>query len=262
MDAPTEPPPPTAADEARPLIGHSELRTILANLSHELCRPLVSLRMGFDLLLADAARPIPNDQRGHVETMVLLCDDLLRLTRSYLDYAGLVQGTRPLCFGSFTVGALVREVDHQFGQVAAARRVGWACKLEGPDAAVTTDATRCQQIFGNLVANALKYTPEGGEVRVSGRLDGKRWVVTIADNGPGIPGEHVDRVFEPFYRLARDEHSRVEGNGLGLAICRELVDQLGGDIQLHSELGQGTRVTVRLPAEAPEGATRAGKRRH
>src|SRR5438105_5300632 len=102
MDAPTEPPSISSPDGIHPQIGPSELRTILSNLSHELSRPLVSLRMGFDLLLADSARPISPDQRGHVETMVVLCDDLLRLTRSYLDYAGLVQGARPFCFGTFT----------------------------------------------------------------------------------------------------------------------------------------------------------------
>lgn len=252
MDARTET--SVLSDQATPrsLIDHTELRSILSSLSHELCRPLISLRAGFDLLLGDCSRPISPDQRGHVQTMADLCDELLRLTRSYLDYAGLVQGTRPLCFGAFTVGVLIREIDRQFGPTAAARRIAWECALEGPDATVTTDASRCQQIFGNLVANALKYTSEGGEVRVNGRLDDRHWVVTVSDNGPGIPTEEVERVFAPFYRLARDEHSRVEGNGLGLAICREMVGQLGGEIALQSGVGQGTRVTVRFPVDASD----------
>lgn len=252
MDAQTDTPTTTDPDGPRCPTEQAELRSILTNLSHELCRPLVSLRMGFDLLLSDSSRPITGDQRGHVETMVELCDDLLRLTRSYLDYAGLVEGNRPLCFGDFTLGALVREIDRHFEPAANARRIAWECALDGPDATVTTDASRCQQIFGNLVANALKYTPEGGEVRVDARVDGGHWVVNVADDGPGIPGEHREKVFEPFFRLARDERSRVEGNGLGLAICREMVGQLGGEIQLHSGEGRGTRVTVRFPVVATE----------
>src|SRR2546423_7891440 len=114
MDARTDSASSTDHDVPRPLIAHAELRSLLSNLSHELCRPLISLRAGFDLLLSDAARPISRDQRGHVQTMVVLCDDLLRLTRSYLDYAGLIQVTRPLCYGAFTLGALVREIDRQF----------------------------------------------------------------------------------------------------------------------------------------------------
>jgi len=241
---------------ARSTIDHDELRSILTNLSHELCRPLISLRAGFDLLLGDAGRPIAADQRGHVQTMVLLCDDLLRLTRSYLDYAGLVQGARPLCYGSFTLGALIREIDRQFSKTAAMRRIGWECTLEGGDATVTTDASRCQQIFGNMAANALKYTPEGGRVRVVAEQEEGHWVVSVTDTGPGIPAESLPKVFEPFYRLARDEHSGVEGSGLGLAICREMVDQMGGTIAINSTVGQGTRVTVRLPIDAPRGRTR------
>src|SRR3954452_8457752 len=104
MDAQTTDP-TAATDRNRPdaRIDPDEIRSILSNLSHEFSRPLVTLRMGFDLLLADASRPISVDQRGHVRTMALLCDDLLRLTHSYLDYAGLVQGTRPLRLGAFTV---------------------------------------------------------------------------------------------------------------------------------------------------------------
>jgi signal transduction histidine kinase len=250
-DAPTPHSTPAVPAAAGCLIDHGELRSILSNLSHELCRPLISLRAGFDLLLADSSRPLSDDQRGHVQTMVLLCDDLLRLTRGYLDYAGLRQGTRPLCFGAYTVGALVREIDREFAPAAASRRISWACALEGPDATVTTDASRCQQVFGNLVANALKYTPERGEVQVAGRVEGPRWVVSVTDNGPGIPAEHHERVFEPFYRLARDEKSRIEGNGLGLAICRELVSQLGGTLTLHSSPEAGTRIVVDLPMDAP-----------
>jgi signal transduction histidine kinase len=260
MDARIDLPAPSSQASSRSLIEHAELRSLLSNLSHELCRPLISLRAGFDLLLADNARPISRDQRGHVQTMVVLCDDLLRLTRSYLDYAGLIQGTRPLCYGTFTLGALVREVDRQFAPTAAARRIGWECALDGPEATVTTDASRCQQIFGNLVANALKYTPEGGQVRVTARHEGAHWVVVVADSGPGIPAEAISKVFEPFYRLARDERSGIEGSGLGLAICREMVDQMWGEITLASEVGQGTRVTVRLPSEAPAFAASARAR--
>lgn len=260
MDARTELPPSTQHLSSRSLIAHDELRTILSNLSHELCRPLISLRAGFDLLLGDVAQPISHDQRGHMQTMVVLCDELLRLTRSYLDYAGLVQGTRPLCYGSFTIGALIREIDRQFKPDAVSRRIGWDCVLEGPDAVVETDASRCQQIFGNIVANALKYTPAGGHVRVVARQESDHWLVMVSDSGPGIPSEALAKVFEPFYRLSRDEHSGIEGSGLGLAICREMVDQMGGGIAIHSGVGQGTRVVVRFPNGRGETAAPNGRK--
>jgi signal transduction histidine kinase len=232
---------------------HAELRAVLTHLSHELCRPLSSLRAGFELLLGDSDRPVSLDQRGHLETMAAVCDDLLGLTRSYLDYAGLVQGARPLQYGDFTIGALAREIDRQFARKAAERRIAWECVLEGPDRLVATDASRCQQIFANLVSNALKYTPEGGRVRVLARREGAWWSLAVSDTGPGIPVEAISKVFEPFYRLAREERSGVEGNGLGLTICREMVNQLQGEISIAAEQGNsGTRATVRLPVELPE----------
>src|SRR6516225_7538941 len=89
-------------------INHVELRSLLTSLSHELCRPLVSLRAGFDLLLGDSSGSIAAEQRVHLLTMLSLCDDLLRLTRGYLDYAGMVEGCRRPCFGTFSMGAIIR----------------------------------------------------------------------------------------------------------------------------------------------------------
>src|SRR5262249_38454879 len=92
------------------LIDQEDLRAVLSSLSHELCRPLVSLKAGFDLLLGDSSSGFTREQRDHLLTMVSLCDDLLRLTRSYLDYAAIIQGSRPLCLGSFTIGPLIHAI--------------------------------------------------------------------------------------------------------------------------------------------------------
>jgi signal transduction histidine kinase len=246
----------TAPTESRasspPPIDRGELRWAFSSLSHELCRPLTSLKAGFDLLLGEPAATFTPDQRSHLLTMVTLCNDMLQLTRSYLDYAGIVQGSRPLCLGTFTIGALIQEIARQFAPTAAARHIRWECRMDPPESLVITDASRCQQILGNLVSNALKYTPIGGQVLVSGKAEADSWSVTVSDSGPGIPPDAVEMVFEPFFRLARDEHSAVEGNGLGLAICRELVTQLHGTISLTSVAGEGTSVTITFPTRVEE----------
>jgi signal transduction histidine kinase len=228
-------------------IDPGELRSLLTSLSHELCRPLVSLRAGFDLLLGDACAPVTVEQRGHLLTMVSLCDDLLRLTRGYLDYAGLVNGSRAASYGSFSLGAIIQEIDRQFRPSALAKGLSWETVAAEPEAQVVTDASLCQQIFGNLVSNAIKYTPAGGHVRVEGQAGADDWCVAVIDDGPGIPAESLKRVFEPFFRLSRDEHSRIEGNGLGLSICRELIEKLHGEIFLNSTPGAGTTVKVQFP---------------
>jgi len=158
----TSTPPLESRGSNQLLIDRGELRSVLSNLSHELCRPLISLKAGFDLLLGEPAATFTADQRSHILTMLTLCDDLLKLTRSYLDYAGIVQGSRPLCLGNYTIGALIHEINRQFGPTAAARHAHWEMQVHSPETSVWTDASRCQQILGNLVSNALKYTPVGG----------------------------------------------------------------------------------------------------
>jgi signal transduction histidine kinase len=247
--------PPTSAgctsQRISPLrFDQSHVRSVLANLSHELCRQLASLRAGFDLILGESPSPVAHDQRGHLLTMISLCDDLLRFTRSSLDYAAVAQGSRPLCLGTFTIGALVHEIDRQFAPAAAKRRIKWESQTNHPESSVVTDASRCQQIFGNLVSNALKYTPPGGSIRITGRSRADSWEVTFADSGPGIPDDSHEHVFEPFVRLPRDERAGIEGSGLGLAICRELVIQLSGSIILESTPA-GTSITVAFPVNCP-----------
>ena len=84
-------------------------------------------------------------------------------------------------------------------------------------------------------------------MRVDGKVEAESWSLIVSDSGPGIPSEALGKVFEPFFRLARDEYSGIEGSGLGLAICRELVIQLQGAIVLDSVVGQGTSISVRFP---------------
>jgi signal transduction histidine kinase len=229
----------------------SQVTSVLANLSHELCRQLASLRAGFDLILGETPSAVAEDQREQLETMVSLCDDLLCFTRGSLDYAAAAQGARPLCLGFYTIGALVNEIDRQFAPLAASRRIKWECHITQPESSVVTDASRCQQIFGNLASNALKYTPAGGRVRISGRAVADSWHVTFADSGPGIPIESHECVFEPFVRLPRDERAGIEGSGLGLAICHALVMQLQGSVTVESVGNGGTSMTVRFPIAGP-----------
>jgi signal transduction histidine kinase len=243
--------PACVPSEDRVCIDQRELRSLLSNLSHELCRPLVSLRAGLDLLLEDLSDSISREQRAHLLTMVSLCDDLIRLARGYLDYAGLVESGRSPSLGTFSLGAIIREIDRQFAQRAADAGLAWEAIASEPAALVITDASLCQQIFGNLISNALKYTPRGGRITVEGTVADDHWRLAVIDDGPGIAADSLDKVFEPFYRLPRDEHSRIEGNGLGLAICRELTARLGGAISLESSPGGGTTALVRLPYSRP-----------
>ncbi len=114
---------------------------------------------------------------------------------------------------------------------------------------VMADAVRLQQVFGNLVSNAIKYTPTGGRILVTADPDEEAggWVVEVTDTGVGISPDELPRVFEPFFRAAGSAGQR--GTGLGLAVTRPIVVGHDGTIEVESEPGEGTTMTVRIPFE-------------
>jgi len=223
------------------------LHALLCGIGRELRDPLAGLRTGFDQLLGDAPEPIPPELQSHVATITGLCDELLRLAGGYLEYADAVRGPSPTRPEVLTLGAIVSDLDRRFGGKARDRGLIFETAVAAADAQVVADPGRCARIFDNLINNAIAYTPSGGRVRVEAGLDGDTWILTVEDDGPGIPADSQTRVFEPFHRLNRDEHSSTPGEGLGLSVCRELVAQLRGQIVLQSAADQGARFTVVLP---------------
>lgn len=232
----------------RSAIKSIELQAVFSSLSLELCRPLDVLRDGFDSLLVDPDRPVSPGQRDHLQSMLSLCDELRALTQEYLDFAKLSHDARPLCFDCRTLGPLVQELGRPFARRAADRRIALECVPEDPDATVETDVDRCRRLIGALLDNALNATPPGGRVRLKARRDGVWWNLTVTDTGPGIPREYLERVFEPLFRVPKTTYP---GQGIGLAVCRELARQLQGEIAIEPGPGQGTVAIVRLPALAP-----------
>lgn len=135
-------------------------------------------------------------------------------------------------------------------EAAARERVVTLRLVDGPPLTMWADAFRLRQMLDNLVGNAVKYTPAGGEVTVSARRVGPDVVFAVADTGIGIPREDVPRIFEQYFRSSNAVESGITGTGLGLRIVREVVDAHSGTIDVDSEPDVGTTVTVRIPAEA------------
>jgi signal transduction histidine kinase/CheY-like chemotaxis protein len=222
----------------------------LAMLGHELRNPLGAIRMAcelFAMTTTEAQRQrnlaIIDRQSRHLGRLV---DDLLDVSRvtagkivlqsERLDLVELVRG----CFQAIEPTARAQQID---------------CALDAPPGPlpVRGDRVRLDQVFNNLLTNAVKYTPRGGAVRVGLRREGGAALVTFADSGVGIAPEMLERVFELF---AQADHSLARsqgGMGLGLTLARNLARLHGGDIEASSEgAGRGSTFTVRLPAEPPE----------
>jgi signal transduction histidine kinase len=220
----------------------------VSTVSHELRTPLASIMSAVDHLL-DIGEP-PSDVLGsylrlvsrNADRLGRLVDDLLVVGR--LD-AGLVSLVRvPL-----DVPAVLREVVADFAPSMAPRSISVALDLRaGP--ALEADDLRFRQIVENLVGNAVKFGPDGGQITVACVVEGDEWLVEVADEGPGMPLDERERVFEPFARLPEAEDHSVPGTGLGLAIVKGFVELHDGSVEVV-DTESGTRIRCRFPLTQP-----------
>jgi signal transduction histidine kinase len=176
----------------------------------------------------------------HGHRMERLVKDLLRLAR-------IDAGQETLELSECSIEAVVGGVLTELTPVITARRQTVRTDV-GPGAAtVTGDPAKLHDILRNLIENAVSYAPEGTVVVVASRLDGERFVVTVADQGPGIPEEALSRIFERFYRVDRARSREAGGTGLGLSIVKNLVGLLGGTVSVANRPDGGAIFTVALP---------------
>jgi two-component system OmpR family sensor kinase len=224
----------------------AQQRQFTADASHELRTPLA-------VIIAEAQTTLARE-RGAAEyrESIGVCLDaaqqMRRLTESLLQLARFDAAQDPMRRSPVDLAESARVCVGRINPLAEERGIQIHCDL-GP-AKTLGDADRLGQLITNLLTNAIHYNKPNGEIRISTGRENGRTVLTVADSGQGIAAEDLPHVFERFYR-ADKSRSRAEGrSGLGLAICTAIVDSHGGSIDVSSELGIGTTVTVRLPALA------------
>jgi two-component system phosphate regulon sensor histidine kinase PhoR len=222
-------------------------RDFVANVSHELKTPLTSISGYAETLVQDSTDPATTRRfleviLGNARRMQRLVDDLLDLSRIE---AGRWQAS-PEAIDAETLG---REVWALFANRAAERGVRFEQEIGAPTVHADPDAYR--QVLSNLLDNALRYTPNGGRIVHATRREDGGVRMCVADSGSGIPGAHLPRIFERFYR-ADPARSREEGGtGLGLAIVKHLVEAHGGRVAARSDVGRGTAISAWFPDPAP-----------
>lgn len=233
-------------------------REFVANVSHELRTPLASIRLVVETLEAGAVED-PDVSYGFLRRIVGETDRLALLVDDLLDLARLESGRVHLHVEPVPAGDLVSGgVDRLRSQVERARL---ALVLDVPDGlpVVRADRSRIEQVLLNLIHNAIKFTPPGGEIRIAARAVADALEISVADNGVGVAPDELPRLFERFYKA--DKARRSEGTGLGLAIAKHIVLAHGGTIAADSEPGRGATFTVTLPLAGPpidEDASRGG----
>ena len=225
----------------------------LAMMSHEMRTPLGVIVGIAELLQDDPAHEV---QRDLVQRLGSNSRSLLQLIDASLDFARLEKRQLDVQRGAFGVDALLDDTVDSMGAAAARRGLQLLASVAaGTPRETVGDGLRLRQVLINLVNNAIKFT-DGAEVRVAvwphsspAGIDGLLW--TVSDQGPGIPADRQERIFERFVRADASESSR-SGTGLGLAICRELCEAMGGSIAVESDAGRGSTFCVWLPHIAPE----------
>lgn len=226
----------------------------VTTVSHELRTPLTSIA-GFLELMQDEEHLLGDDGRRYLDVIRRSTERLHALVEDLLLVAQIDAKRIELSLAPVDVAGLARRTVDSARPAAADKGVAVEVVADHPPA-VPADERRLTQVLDNLVSNAVKFTGEGGRVTVSVDRDGEGVLLTVADTGVGIPRDEQDRVFSRFFRASTATRNAIPGSGLGLAISRALVEQHGGTIALRSREGEGTRVTVSLPAH-PSGGSRA-----
>ena len=228
-------------------------RDFIANVSHELRTPLTSIQ-GYVETLVEDPHPNPETTREFLGVILKNATRMNRLTEDLLALASVESPNYKVTPQPTRASALVEDAIESLGGMVVDSEV----ELESagaPDALIMADPDAMNQVFGNLIENALKYGKAGGRIRVGAQLLESEVEFSVKDFGPGIAFEHLERIFERFYRVDKARSRESGGTGLGLAIVKHIVQAHGGRIWAESELGSGATFHFTLPlARTTDGA--------
>lgn len=228
----------------------AERREFVANVSHELRTPLTTMRSYLEALADGAWKDeeiAPNFlevTRTETERMIRLVNDLLQLSK--MDSTDYRLSKEWVNFVDF----FDRIIDRF--EMSKEQNVSFQRLLPTHAIFVEIDEDKMTQVLYNIISNALKYSPEGGQVTFSIKEEEEKIVVSISDEGMGIPKENISKIFDRFYRVDKARTRKLGGTGLGLAIAKEMVNVHGGMIWAVSEEGKGTEISISLPYEQSE----------
>jgi two-component system phosphate regulon sensor histidine kinase PhoR len=226
----------------------SARKEFVANVSHELRTPL-SLIKGYVETLLDGAKDNPEVSDKFLQTIDRNAERLKLLIEDLLTISELESGRMKISVESLDLRPVVAKVFADFKSRAVAKNVELVDEVD--DLRVRADSDRLEQVLGNLIDNAIKYGRSEGHVKVGARpVEHGQVEIEVRDDGPGIPPEALDRVFERFYRVDKARSREQGGTGLGLSIVKHIVQSHGGRVWARSELGHGASFYFTLPQDS------------
>jgi signal transduction histidine kinase len=225
-------------------------REFVANVSHELRTPITSIRSYAETLQETEDVP-PELQREFLGVIVNESDRMTKIVQDLLTLSRFDAGSIEFDFESFSFEQSVRDVYSAVALEAQNHNHSFTLEISPDIPDIRGDRARVEQVLMNMVSNAIKYTRDGGRIKVSAGVEGDNVWASVRDNGIGIPKEDIDRVFDRFYRVDKARSRESGGTGLGLSIAQEIVARHNGTIGIESRVGKGTVITVTLPIGGP-----------
>jgi signal transduction histidine kinase len=222
----------------------------LAVMSHELRTPLNSIGGYVDLLELELRGPLTAAQKSDLARIKRSQEHLLGIINDILNFTRLEATEVAFDIIDVPLRALIADLDAMMSSLARAKSLQYQCDTPPANVFTRTDPDKLRQILINLLSNAVKFTQEGGRIRVSCTVQERSVAIHVEDNGPGVPPEKHEAIFEPFVQLERGLTRTTNGTGLGLAISRGLARAMDADITLTSEEGVGSIFTLTLPRSA------------
>lgn len=225
-------------------------KDFIANVSHELRTPIAMLQ-GYSEAIVDDIAGTPEEQKEIAQIILDESQRMGRLVNELLDLARMEAGHIVLSKADVNLPYVIERISKKFAGVFKERQISLHTVLPERSAIISLDEDKIEQVFTNLLDNAIRHTPEGGSVTIKvEELIAKGFHISIQDTGSGIPEEDIPFIFERFYKADKARTRGMSGTGLGLAIVKNIVDAHGGNIGVESEVGKGTTFSIFLPNQA------------
>jgi two-component system sensor histidine kinase GlrK len=219
-----------------------------STMSHELRTPLASIKEGISLLKDGVGGASVDKQARLLNIISTETDRLIGQVNSLLDLSKMEAGMMTYHFEQGSLPPLIKKAMMEMVPLVEAKRIKFETTMAEELPMIKMDDERILQALRNLIGNAVKFTPEGGQVRISARPEAQGLEVSVADTGPGIPKEDIPTIFEKFHQVSGRHSARTNGTGLGLAIVRHIITAHRGRIWVESETGRGSTFFFALPA--------------
>ena len=228
----------------------------VSNVSHELRTPLTAIGGLVDNMLDGLTGPLNPKQSHYISGIKDSTERLARLIHDMLDLSVIESGRMELKLTRFPMAALISEIVDNLRPVSLDKDIELGGNSASGEYHVWADRDKITQVLTNLVSNAVKFTPSGGKVKIflEPVASGYWLQVGVGDNGPGIPPEEAGRIFDEFYQISQPGQEKAKGVGLGLAICKKLIDMHGGQIRVESAPGAGSTFYFTVPAHVEQPA--------